>query len=159
MCMYEENRPFGVVKDNMSAEVESYIDDLLSRSASFVRLGDTNDPESKYDIYMKERNLPAALACKALYNEYLRAEADGRTFVVGDGTIIKQRLIIIGQMIKDDVDELIQNTDFGFLEHMDMEEIKQELACSYAEQDIPAIVFYICAYSLHMKMRKISGVD
>lgn len=154
--MYEENRPFGVVKDNMSAEVESYIDDLLSRSASFARLGDTSDPENKYQQYMKERNLTAAIACKAMYIEQLRAEADGRPF---DGNGIKQRLVIIGQMIKDDVDDLVQNTDFGFLEHMDVEEIKQELARSYAEQDIAAIVFYICAYSLHMQMRKISGVD
>jgi len=108
--MDEDRKPFGVVKDSMTAEVESYVDDLLSRAFEFVKTGDTDDPEGKYDAYMQHRNLPAALACKALYIEYLRAEADGRTFEVGNGAGIKQRLVILGQMIKDDVDELVQNT-------------------------------------------------
>ena len=157
--MYEENRPFGVVKDNMIVEVESYVDDLLSRAFEFLKSGDTNDPENKYQQYMQQRNLPAAIAYKAIYIENLRAEADGRVFTIGNGDGIKQRLVIIGQMIKDDVDELIQNTDFGFLEHMELSDIQKELAAAYQENDITAIIFYICAYSLHMQMKKISGIE
>jgi hypothetical protein len=149
-----ENRPFGIVKDNMIAEVESYVNDLLSRASKFVP--NVADPEHMYDQYMQQRNLPAALACKAVYAEQLRAESDGRPF---DVKRVDQRLVIIGQMIKDDVDELVQNTDFSFLEHMDVDTIRKELANAYQEQDLPAIVFYISAYSLQNQMKRISGVD
>jgi hypothetical protein len=63
------------------------------------------------------------------------------------------------EMIKDQVSEMVEETDFGFLEHMNIEEIKNELSNAYASKDISAIIFYICAYSLHLQMKRISGAD
>ena len=154
--MYEENQPFGIVQDSMKAEVESYMDDLLSRALSHIRLGDTQDPETQYNQHMDSKNIAAALGCWAVYKAQLRAESDGVACTDRD---IKQRLIIIGEQIKDDAIDLIQNNDLGFIESMSIEEVQQQLAQAYAEHDMPAIVFYVCAYMLHMKMRKISGVD
>jgi hypothetical protein len=150
-----KNRPFGIVKDNMIVEVESYINDLLSRASKFIQSINT-DPEILYNQYMQQRNLPAALASKAVYVEQLRAEADGKPI---EANRIDRRLVIIGQMIKDDVDELVQNTDFSFLESMKGDIIRKELTSAYQEHDIPSIVFYVCAYSLHSQMKRISGID
>jgi hypothetical protein len=154
--MYEENQPFGIVKDSMKAEVESYVDDLLSRAMSYLRLGDTQDPKNQYMQHMAERNIPSALACQAVYNAQLRAESDG---VECTPQFIKARLIIISEKLKDDAIDLVQTNDLGFIESMSIEEVQQQLSQAYVEYDMPAIVFYVCAYMLHMKMRKISGVD
>ena len=140
MCMYEENKPFGIVQDSMKAEVESYIDDLLSRAMSHIRLGDMQNPETQYNHHMTHKNIAAALGCLAVYKAQLRAEADGVPCTDRD---VKQRLIIIGEQIKDDAIDLVDVNDLGFIENMSIAEVQQQLSLAYEEHDIPAVIFYV----------------
>lgn len=171
--MDEDRKPFGIVEDSMKSEVESYMDDLLSRAVDYLQneaipagmlkgLDADNvpsTPENTYASCIEKRNLPAALVWKSIIIETLRAEANGQKFEDANGAAIKRRLIILIQMIKDDVDDMIAGTDFGFLESMSIEELKHELSKAYEEDEIPVIVFFVSAYLLKQKLSRISGVD
>lgn len=173
--MYEETRPFGVVKDNMIAEVESYIEELYNRSISYIdndaipsgafrnlKWGETlpDVPERTYEGAMKKRDLARAIVWKCVGIEAERMPSQNQPLDIGpNGQLLKQRIVVVYEMIKDQVEEMIDQTDFGFLEYMQVDEIKQELVKAYQEQDIAAIVFYICAYSIHMQTKMIAGVD
>lgn len=170
--MEEVRKPFGIVAETMKEEVESYLNDLLSRSITYIHqelipnkmaadLDDGNipsTPENTYASVMQKRNLPAALVWKSVLIQSLRAEADGIVYRPNEQSL-KQRLIILLQMIQDDVNDMIDNTDFSFIETLSDDEVKHELAKAYEEDDIPAIVFFIATYMLKQKMGKIGGVD
>jgi hypothetical protein len=150
--MYKENRPFGIVKDSMVQEVESYTDQLFDRGIIYLKNSQqTDDPEAMFDMAMKKRELDNALVWKSAIREELPDLSDHRR--------IQQRLVILLEMIKDQVMEMVEQTDFGFLENMDVNVVRKEIGNAYNEHDISAIIFYICATSLHMQMTKISGID
>jgi hypothetical protein len=173
--MYEEKQLFGVVKGNMVKEVESYTHELYNRAISYInnealptgafknlKWGENipSTPEMTFESLMKKRQLGEALVWKCVMLEADRMTNQHEALNVGKDAInVKRRLIIHLEILKDQVTEMVEQTDFGFLEHMDIDEIRTELIKAYKEEDIPAIIFYICSYSLHMQMRKISGVD
>jgi hypothetical protein len=150
--MYEKNRPFGVIKDNMVVEVESYTDELYDRAMTYLQSATASiDTEHMYTICMQQKKLAEALIWKCAMRE--------DTQNLNDKIRIRQRLVMYLEMIKDQVNEMIEETDFGFLEHMGIEELRKELNSSYDEQDVAAIIFYVCASSLRMQMARISGID
>jgi hypothetical protein len=160
--MYEDRRPFGIIKDTMIAEVDSYLNELTDRASAYISdeltslvASSESSAEQMFRNSMGSRNVAAAIVWKAVTTELLRSDSE----TVPDEDLLYKRVVILTHFIKDEVTDIIDNTDFSFLETLSDDELKNELNKSFQEMEVPAIVFFISVYSLKNQLSKISGHD
>jgi len=166
--MIEDRKEFGVIKSTFKQEVNSYLSDLYNRSLDVIdkefipqnmfKRGDADVFDRSYRNSVAQRNLPHALAFKSAYKEALNTEAKGGKFVVTTGAgNIKNRLEGIIKDLESEAFDYIEGSDLSFLESMSDEELKQQLAQAYKEDELGAVIFYVSLYSLKNKMKKITN--
>lgn len=166
--MFEDRKEFGVVNKNLRTEVSSYLQDLYKRTLEAIdkefipknmfKREDADVFDRSYRVALNSRNMAHALAFKAAYKEALATEANRGKFVVSTGAgNIKNRLSGIIQSLESEVYDFVDGTDLSFIESLDDEQLKQQLAQAYKEDELGAVIFYVSVYSLKEKMKKITG--